>query len=99
MTELLEALAGIAAYVALIGVIVWILYLAFGTQVFGVPALIAVLVIVAGGQVVGNVGAIGFVAIVIALVGLVAVIGIAMTLGPEGRGSPAKEKPQEDLRA
>jgi hypothetical protein len=99
MSELLEAAANIGAYGLLFGLAGFALYELLGPQVFGVPAIIGVLVIAAGVKVFEAVGLRGLLAMAVALVALVLVIGIAMTLGPEGRGSPAAEKPQEDLRA
>jgi hypothetical protein len=67
VTELLEALGGVAIYVVLIAALAWSLYVAFGPQVLGLPAMIGVLVVVAGVKVLGNVGIIGLIAVVLGL--------------------------------
>ena len=99
MSELLEAVANVGAYVLLVGLLGWVLYRVFGPQVFGLPAMIGVLVVIAGGTVFANVGLRGLIAMVIALLALVLVIGMAMTLSPERPSGPDDEKPVEDLRA
>ncbi|HMD57467.1 MAG TPA: hypothetical protein VKG82_08355 [Solirubrobacteraceae bacterium] len=98
MSELLEAFLNIGAIVLFLGLIGWILYRVFGSQVFGVPAMVGVLVIIAGWTVLGNVGVRGLLAVVIALLVLMLVIGMAMRIGPEPPPSGTEqEKPVEDL--
>jgi hypothetical protein len=83
MTELLEAVASIAAYVLIIGLLGCALYYVFGPQVLGLPAIVGLLVVVAGVRVFSNTGLAGLGAVVVGLLILVMVIGMAMTLGTE----------------
>jgi hypothetical protein len=92
VSELLEAVAGVGAYVVLFGLLLWALYFAFGPQVLGLPAMLGVLVIVAGIRIFSNAGLSGLAFVVLALCALVMVIGMAMRLGtdrgPRRPGSP-----------
>jgi hypothetical protein len=81
MHELLEALLNVGTYVLLFGLLGWALYYTFGPQVLGVPAMMAVLVVLAGVRIFSNVGIAGLVAVVVGLGVLVMVIGMAMTVG------------------
>ncbi|HEY2216991.1 MAG TPA: hypothetical protein VGH21_05815 [Solirubrobacteraceae bacterium] len=97
MTELLEALGGVAIYVVLIAALAWSLYVAFGPQVLGLPAMIGVLVVVAGVKVLGNVGIIGLIAVVLGLAAVVVVIGMAMTVGSSRQApTPPPQEPPAD---
>jgi len=97
MGELLDASGKVAFYLALFGVIAWALSLVFGSQVFGLPAMLAAFVIVAGGTVYKTAGVRGLVAMVIGLVVLMLVIGMAMSLGPEKPPGAEEERPVDDL--
>lgn len=91
MGELLEALANIAIVAALFGVLALALYHFVGPQAFGLPAMLGAFVIVAGAEVIGNVGVRGIVFILLGLAALVVVIGMAMSVAdrrPGGGGEP-----------
>jgi hypothetical protein len=91
VSELAEAVGGVGVYVVLFGVLLWSLYFAFGPQVLGLPAMIGVLVIVAGIRIFSNAGLSGLAFVVLGLFVLVMVIGMAMRLvtdGPKERESP-----------
>jgi len=80
--DLLNALFVVGIYVVLFGLLAWALYYAFGPQTVGLPAMLAVLVIVAGVKtVIPNVGLAGLAAVVVGLAAVVVVIGMAMTVG------------------
>jgi hypothetical protein len=96
VVELLEVIAGIAVYVALIALLAWSLYFAFGPQVLGVPAMIGVLVLVAGVKIVGNVGLAGLAVVVLALAAVVVVIGMAMTVGSGPLSQRHHERPPDE---
>jgi len=87
VSELLEVLAAIGAYAVLIGLLIWALYFAFGPQALGLPAMVGVLVIVAGIQVFSNAGLSGVAFVVLGLFVLAMVIGMAMRLGPDEHGA------------
>ncbi|HEX3909800.1 MAG TPA: hypothetical protein VHW67_03735 [Solirubrobacteraceae bacterium] len=96
MTELLEAVGGVAIYVVLFGLLAWALYFAFGPQVLGLPAMIGVFAVIAGVKVLGNVGIVGLVFVVLALAAVVVVIGMAMTLGGRPPTRPPDERPVDE---
>jgi hypothetical protein len=81
MSELLDALVKVGIYVVLFGALGWSLYYAFGPQVFGLPAMIAVLVTIAGVRIFSNVGVAGLAAVVVGLAAVVVIIGMAMSVG------------------
>jgi hypothetical protein len=85
VSELAEAVAGVGVYVVLFGLLLWALYFAFGPQVLGLPAMIGVLVIVAGIRIFSNAGLSGLAFVVLGLFVLVMVIGVAMRLGTDRR--------------
>ena len=85
MGELLSAVLAILIYAALVGLLVWALYFAFGPQVFGLPVMIGLLVVFAGKSIVGNDGIGGLAFVVFGLVALALVIGMAMRLGSDRR--------------
>jgi hypothetical protein len=91
MVELLEVAGGLAIGVALIVLLGWALYFAFGPQVLGLPAMLALFVVIAGVRVVGNVGPAGLLVIVVALVAVVVIIGMAMSVGSKRSGSPRND--------
>jgi uncharacterized membrane protein HdeD (DUF308 family) len=91
VTELLDSVGSIAIYVALIAVLAWALYFAFGPQALGLPAMIGVLAIFAGASVVGNVGLAGIVVIALALAAVVVVFGMAMNVGEKRARRPGDE--------
>ena len=93
MSELLEAVAGVGIYVVLFGLLLWALYFAFGAQVLGLPAMVGVLVIVAGIRVFSNAGLSGLVFVVLGPFALTMIIGMAMRLGSDRRGAPPKRQP------
>jgi hypothetical protein len=91
--ELLEALVNIGIYVLLFGLLAWALYFAFGPHAFGLPAIVGVLVVLAGLRIFSNVGVAG---LAVAIVGpgvLVMVIGMAMTIGTKKSDRPNDGRP------
>ncbi len=88
MSEFLEALLHVGIVVVLVVALVWACYFAFGPQVFGLPVLIGVLVVLAGRTVFSNAGFGGLAFIVLGLILLVLVIGMAMRLGSDRRRPP-----------
>jgi hypothetical protein len=88
VSELLEAILAVAVGVALFGALLWASYFAFGPQVFGLPVLIGVLVVLAGKSVFSNAGLAGVAFIVLGLILLVLIIGMAMRLGNDRRRPP-----------
>lgn len=96
MSELLEAVAGVGVYVVLFGLLLWALYFAFGPQVLGLPAMVGVLVIVAGVRVFSNAGLSGVAFVVLGLFVLAMVIGMAMRLGTDRQGSSSDREPPSD---
>ena len=95
--ELLEALLNVGIYVLLFGLLGWGLYNAFGPQVFGVPAMLGVLVVLAAVRVFSNVGLAGFAVVVVGLGVLVMVIGMAMTGGTKRSDRRKDERPIDRL--
>jgi hypothetical protein len=95
--ELLEALLGVGVYVLLFGLRGWALYYAFGSQVFGVPAMMAVLVVLAGVRIFSNVGLAGLAVLVVGLGVLVMVIGMAMTGGGAKKSHRREDEPVDRL--
>lgn len=93
--ELLEAIAGIGIYVLLLGLLVWALYFALGPQILGIPAMIGVLVVVAGVKPFSNQGLAGVAFMVLGLAGLVVVIGMAMTFGTKRPSPPEDQLPPD----
>ena len=91
-----ESVVTVGAYVVVIGLIGWALYHAFGSQVLGLPAMIAVLVIAGALSVFSS--AVVLLAMVVGLVVLMLVIGATMTLGPEPPSRPGEERPMDDFR-
>jgi hypothetical protein len=91
--ELFEALMNIGIYVLLFGLLAWALYFAFGPHAFGLPAIVGVLVVLAGLRIFSNVGVAG---LAVAIVGpgvLVMVIGMAMTIGTKKSDRPNDGRP------
>jgi hypothetical protein len=91
MSELLEALAGVAGYVVLFGLLAWALYYAFGPAVLGVPTMIAVLVVIAGVRIFSNAGLTGLAAVIVGLAAIVVIIGMAMNGGAGRPGQPRRK--------
>lgn len=101
MGELLEALANVAIVAAGFGVLAWALYYFVGPQAFGLPAMLAAFVIVAGANVIGNVGVGGIAFILLGLAALVAVIGMAMNVAdrrPSGGRDPRAGKETQPVQ-
>jgi hypothetical protein len=94
--ELLEAVGGVAIYVGLAALLLWALYFAFGPQVLGLPAMLCVLVVIAGIKILGNSGVGGLIAVVLGLVVVVLVIGMAMTLGAGRPPQQRNERPPDE---
>jgi hypothetical protein len=94
--ELLDALATVAAYAAVIVLVGWGLQRVFGLQVFGLVGLVGVLVIIAGVRVFSNSGLGGLLATVVCLLAVAIVIGMAMTLGAGRPDLPQEERPPDD---
>jgi hypothetical protein len=109
MGELLEALANIAIVAAGFGVLAWALYYFIGPQAFGLPAMLAAFVIVAGVKIFSDVGVQGIAFVLLSLAALVAVIGMAMNVadrrpagGRDARAEetqPVQEPPASSLRS
>ncbi len=97
VTELLESLGNVAIYVVLIGALLWSLHFAFGSQVFGLPAMLGVFVLIAGVKIFSNSGIGGLVAVVLGLAAVVVVIGMAMNVGG-GRTRPLERELPPDER-
>jgi hypothetical protein len=95
--ELLEALVNIGIYVLLFGLLAWALYFAFGPQVFGLPAIVGVLVVLAGVRVFSNVGLAGLAVVIVGPGVLVMVIGMAMTVGTKRSDRRKDERPVDRL--
>ena len=88
MSELLESGGGLLAIAAAALFVLWALHYLFGTQVFGLPAMIGVLVVIAVGSAIPTLGLHTLAAMAAGLLVLFAVIGMAMTLGPEKIRTP-----------
>ena len=101
MGDVLAAGTGVGFWVvliALLGLLAWALYWAFGPQVLGLPAMIAVLVIVAGAtSIYSNIGIGALAIILVGLAAVVVVIGMAMTVGTK-RSQREADKPPTDER-
>jgi hypothetical protein len=95
--ELFEALVNIGIYVLLFGLLAWALYFAFGPQVFGLPAIVGVLVVLAGVRVFSNVGLAGLAVVIVGPGVLVMVIGMAMTVGTKRSDRRKDERPVDRL--
>jgi len=95
MGELGEALGGLAVATLIVGLVLGILYLFFGSQVLGVPTVLAILVVFALRPLVGSLGPLVIVAIVVGLLVLFALIGMAMTFGTGKPPRAHDEKPGE----
>jgi hypothetical protein len=94
---LLNALFVVGIYVVLFGLLAWALYYAFGPQVLGLPAMVAVLVIVAGVKtVIPNVGLAGLAAMIVGLAAVVVIIGMALTVGGGRVERTEDERPPDD---
>ena len=86
MTEFLEVGGGLLAVALGVVLVLWVLHYLFGSQVFGLPAMVGVLVVIAVGSAIPSLGILTIVAMVGGLLVLFVVIGMAMTLGPEKLG-------------
>jgi hypothetical protein len=93
--ELAESLAGVAGWLLLIGLALGLGYQFFGSQVFGLPALVGVLVLIALGSAFSTMGLLTLGLMVAGLVVLFIVIGVAMTLGPERIDKARDERPKD----
>jgi 4-hydroxybenzoate polyprenyltransferase len=96
VAELLEAIAKVAAYAALIGLAGWGLQRLLGWQLVGLPGLIGVLVVFAGAQVFSNSGVRGLIATLVCLFAVALVIGMAMSLGADRPDRPEEQRPPDD---
>jgi hypothetical protein len=92
VSELLESGGGLLAIVAAALFVLWALHYLFGAQVFGLPAMIGVLVVIAVGSAIPTLGLVTVAAMAAGLLVLFAVIGMAMTLGPEKIRTPPRHK-------
>jgi hypothetical protein len=97
MHELLEALVNIGIYVLLFGLLAWALYFAFGPHVFGLPAIVGVLVVLAGVRIFSNVGPAGLAVVIVGPGVLVMIIGMAMTVGTKRSDRRKDERPVDRL--
>jgi hypothetical protein len=86
----------IVALAVLAGVLVWALYQLVGPQIFGLPALIGVLVVAAGVSIFSNAGLVGVLAVVVGLAALVAIIGAAMNVGTSRSDRARDERPSDE---
>jgi len=96
VTEFLEVGGGLLAVALGVVLVLWVLHYLFGSQVFGVPAMVGVLVVIAVASAIPSLGILTIVAMVGGLLVLFVVIGMAMTLGPEKLGKAKDEKPKEN---
>jgi asparagine N-glycosylation enzyme membrane subunit Stt3 len=72
-------------YAVLAGALLFASYFAFGPQAFGLPVLIAVLVVAAGLKIFSNAGLSGLAFVILGLFVLVMIIGMAMRIGTDRR--------------
>jgi ribose 1,5-bisphosphokinase PhnN len=99
MAEPLAAIGDVLAIAILVGLVAllaWALHWAIGPQVFGLPAMIALLVIAAGVTAFSNVGVAALAAVLIGLALVVVVIGMAMNVGAKRAGRAADERRKDD---
>jgi hypothetical protein len=97
VVELLEAVGNVAIVVGLVALLLWALYFAFGPQVLGLPAMLGVVVAVAGVRIAGNSGLGALVAVILGLVAILLIVGMAMSLG--GRPPQAEhERPPDETQ-
>jgi hypothetical protein len=96
VSEFVESAGGILVVLLLAVLVLWILYIVFGPQALGVPALIGVLVVIGVGSVVPTLGLFTVVAMIGGLLVLFIVVGMAMSLGPEKLPKAHDERPKED---
>ncbi len=96
MGELLEALGHVAFYALLVGVFAWLAYLAFGPQVFGLPVLLGILTVFTLTTLLSNIGPIAIGLVLIGVLVLWLVIGMAMSLGPQGVPDDGERPPEEE---
>jgi hypothetical protein len=98
MTELLDTAGGIALLLAVVVVIGFAAYLAFGPQAIGLPALIGVLTTWGLASVVSNagLGPVGIVVIVGGVVVVLLIIGMAMRFGADPSTRVDPDRPGED---
>jgi hypothetical protein len=100
MAESLAAIGDVLAIAILVGLVAllaWALYWAIGPQVFGLPAMIALLVIAAGVTAFSNVGVAALAAVLIGLALIVVVIGMAMNVGAKRAGRSSDARRKDDL--
>jgi hypothetical protein len=100
MAEPLAAVGDVLAIAILVGLVAllaWALYWAIGPQVFGLPAMIALLVVAAGVTAFSNIGVAALAAVLIGLALVVVVIGMAMNVGAKRSGRPRDTKRKDDL--
>ena len=95
MTEFLEVGGGLLAVALGVVLVLWVLHYLFGSQVFGLPAMVGVLVVIAVGSAIPSLGILTIVAMVGGLLVLFVVIGMAMTLGPEKLRKGHDEQPKD----
>ena len=99
MAESLAAIGDVLAIAILVGLVAllaWALYWAIGPQVFGLPAMIALLVIAAGVTAFSNVGFAALAAVLIGLALVVVVIGMAMNVGAKRGGRAGRTRRKDD---
>lgn len=82
--------------ILLAAVVLWLLYLRFGSQVFGVPALVGVLVVLGVISIAPTLGLLTLAAIVLGVVVLFLVIGLAVSVGPERLPKARDERPPQE---
>ncbi len=95
MSELLEAVVNVGAYFLVIVLVLWLAYQAFGSQVFGLPVMIGVLVVIGVATAVSAASFFVIAAMVAGLLILFIVIGMAMSLGDEKPPQAHDEKPKD----
>jgi hypothetical protein len=93
VSEFVESAGGVFGLALIAVLVLALLSLLFGRQVFGLPALIGVLVVVAIGSAAPSLGLLTVFAMAAGMVVLLAVIGMAMSLGPEKPPRAHDERP------
>ena len=95
MGELVESAGDILAVIAAAALVLWALHYVFGSQVFGLPAMIGVLLVIAVASAFPNLGLLTIAAMAGGLVVLFLAIGLAMALGPEKVPKAHDERPKD----
>jgi hypothetical protein len=87
----------LALIVLLVGAIGWLLYLRFGPQVLGVPAMIGVFAVFAVWEALSTDGVIVIAAVILGVLAVWMIIGMALTIGRDEYVLGDEDKPRDDL--